>query len=377
MTFRQKPSTVLLSTPHHSRIANKPPGIGLLILVCISLLWACEYSIRPTETMLPTAIGQSDEVLLLLDKSHLEDTLGAVLLDRFSADFTGLPQSEPVLQVNPKPYDAFGKILKKYHNIIIVAPLDEQNTISTDVRKALGKNLEKAKTNPSFFYAVRRNVWAEPQLVLYVFAPDMNSLLQNLHDHSTKIVQKVLTSENPAILKNYLVPGKHRQLMAKVREKFGFHLTIPADFEASVESEDFLWIRREATDLSQNVLIYTQALDSSTLITAAQNNGIRIRDQLGAEYIKGQLENTYMMSDTVIPIFSREIKLDGLLAYENRGLWRLKGDFMGGPFLNYYILDEPNNRLILLDGFVHAPKLKKKLPIRQLEVLFATFKQVP
>ena len=45
---------------------------------------------------------------------------------------------------------------------------------------------------------------------------------------------------------------------------------------------------------------------------------------------------------------------------ETRGTWEVKGDFMGGPYLNYIVEDKVNIRFLLLEGFVFAPSKRKR-----------------
>lgn len=56
-------------------------------------------------------------------------------------------------------------------------------------------------------------------------------------------------------------------------------------------------------------------------------------------------------------------------AAEMRGLWRMENDFMGGPFVNLSVLDISNNRVIMLDGFVYAPRFDKRNYLRQVEAI--------
>ncbi|NLI63696.1 MAG: DUF4837 family protein, partial [Bacteroidales bacterium] len=59
---------------------------------------------------------------------------------------------------------------------------------------------------------------------------------------------------------------------------------------------------------------------------------------------------------------------------EVRGLWKVKGDFMGGPFVSHARVDEVNQRVIVAEVFVYAPdKLKRNL-IRQIEASLYTLR---
>ena len=52
----------------------------------------------------------------------------------------------------------------------------------------------------------------------------------------------------------------------------------------------------------------------------------------------------------------------------------MEGDFMGGPFLNYIIKDEKNNRMLFVDAFVYAPKYNKREYLRKMEAMVSTLK---
>jgi hypothetical protein len=68
-----------------------------------------------------------------------------------------------------------------------------------------------------------------------------------------------------------------------------------------------------------------------------------MRDSVGALYIHGKEPNTDMITEKP-RLFFFKIKLDGKLTYEMKGTWELRNDFMSGPFINYAILDEENDR---------------------------------
>ncbi len=59
---------------------------------------------------------------------------------------------------------------------------------------------------------------------------------------------------------------------------------------------------------------------------------------------------------------------------ETRGLWKLKNNSRGGPFLSYIFVDEPTNRLYYLEGFIMGPGVDKKREfMRQLEAILTSF----
>jgi hypothetical protein len=58
-----------------------------------------------------------------------------------------------------------------------------------------------------------------------------------------------------------------------------------------------------------------------------------------------------MITEEAYSPYFFKIKLDGKLTYEMKGTWELRNDFMSGPFINYAILDEENDRCCFLEGF--------------------------
>jgi len=48
------------------------------------------------------------------------------------------------------------------------------------------------------------------------------------------------------------------------------------------------------------------------------------------------------------------------------------GDFMGGPFINYTMVDQRHQRVVTIDGYVYYPSKDKKNLLRQLEALIYT-----
>jgi hypothetical protein len=53
-----------------------------------------------------------------------------------------------------------------------------------------------------------------------------------------------------------------------------------------------------------------------------------------------------MITEEAYSPYFFKIKLDGKLTYEMKGTWELRNDFMSGPFINYAILDEENDRVL-------------------------------
>ncbi|MDE6307945.1 MAG: DUF4837 family protein, partial [Bacteroidales bacterium] len=88
--------------------------------------------------------------------------------------------------------------------------------------------------------------------------------------------------------------------------------------------------------------------------------------------IPGPLDGSYMTTETGYPDVypeSRPIQIDGRYAVETRGLWKLKGDFMGGPFVNYVLVDTAQNRVLMMDAYLYSPRKPKRDLLIQMEAI--------
>ena len=72
----------------------------------------------------------------------------------------------------------------------------------------------------------------------------------------------------------------------------------------------------------------------------------------------GETDSMYM----TIPVLSE------------KGLWEMKGDAMGGPYVMRCIRLRKTGDEIIIIGFVYAPEMKKKILIKQLEAAISTIK---
>ena len=56
-------------------------------------------------------------------------------------------------------------------------------------------------------------------------------------------------------------------------------------------------------------------------------------------------------------------------AKEIRGLWRMEGYFMGGPFYTYSFFNPENRMQYMIDGYVYAPQFDKLPLLREVEAI--------
>ena len=82
--------------------------------------------------------------------------------------------------------------------------------------------------------------------------------------------------------------------------------------------------------------------------------------------IPGSEPDMFMATDTLFTSVT-PIVVHGAYAMEIRGLWYMRNDAMGGPFISHARVNTQNNRVVVAEGFVFAPEKMKRGFIRRLE----------
>jgi hypothetical protein len=114
-------------------------------------------------------------------------------------------------------------------------------------------------------------------------------------------------------------------------------------------------------------MVYSYPYDSDSTFT--KNYQLEKRNLITKSYIPGPTPGSYMTTETELPQDFNVLTFNGNYASEMRGLWRLEGDFMGGPFISLSVLDASRRRIITIEGNVYAPKNDKRNYLRQLEAM--------
>jgi hypothetical protein len=117
---------------------------------------------------------------------------------------------------------------------------------------------------------------------------------------------------------------------------------------------------------NNNILVYSLPLDEQNSIA---DSIIPMRDAIGEKYIPGSKEGMYMITEAAYTPFTIETEIEEKMAYETRGKWEVKNDFMAGPFLNYAIVDKEHDRLLVVEGFTYAPSVDKRNFLLELEAI--------
>ncbi len=299
-------------------------------------------------TLLPNVSGKAGEIIVAMDKNDWDGNLGSTTRTILAADYPFLPQQEPLFSLSNVPVTGFADLFKVHRNLLFF------NISKSDQSGVVYKN----------------DVWAHPQCVIQVTAPTSDSAAVILKENSERIINSFEQAERDRIIANSIRYEEH-SIPPAVKEMTGGSPHFPSGFKLRKKTSDFLWISDDKQYVTQGVFIYRYPAAEND--NFSMENIIAHRDAALRENVPGMFENTYMItSDAVTPAVNY-IRFRGRQFAETRGLWEVYNDFMGGPFVSHSFYSKDGQYIIVLDGFVYAPKYDKRQYLRQVEAIMYSF----
>ncbi|MGB6034923.1 MAG: DUF4837 family protein [Cryomorphaceae bacterium] len=327
-----------------------------LFLFGILLLSSCDET---NTRSLPRHSGESGEILLVMDESKWLGPEGdslRVVLEQFVDQ---LPQGEPMFSLLQFSQREMSSLLEQHRNIIEVE---------------IGPGAEGKNT-----VTLSKDKWSSGQLVFRAYANDRAEWNELLKKEFPRVVELINDKEISRLQQNYRRNG-NQELEAQVKEKFGVELLLPLDCEVAIEKDNFMWIKRERVkylgntghDITQGFLIYRYPYTGEN--DFLHDTLMAMRDSVLKKYVPGPKEGTYMTTEYRYPPVSREVSIGDQYAVYTQGLWKTENYFMGGPFRRLATTSKDGNQMIVVSGFVFAPKFDKREYVRELDAIISSMK---
>ncbi|MFD2942228.1 DUF4837 family protein [Flavobacterium notoginsengisoli] len=312
-----------------------------LLLLVPFFLTSCFKGEKQNESV----SGKTNTISIIIDDQLWYGEVGDSIRNKFASPVLGLTQEEPLFTINQYPARLLEGFVTDSRSIIVVkkAATDKFEIIHN---KALPHNTFRiyGKSVDDIICSIELN---SPEIIRQI----RNAEIQKIQEDNSKSLL------NPAIIKN----------------KFHIDLQIPTGYEYMLHKKNFIWLKKEIISGNTSLLVYQIPLHNFQKRKDIINSIVRMRDSVG-RYIKGREPNTPMItSEAYAPYFLRVI-LDNKDAFETKGTWELKNDFMAGPFVNYAIVDKSYNRLLVIEGFCYSPSNQERDLMLELEAIIKSVK---
>ena len=310
------------------------------ILIAALLFISCNDG---TKIVLASS-GNLNEISIVVEDQLWEGSIGKALTNILSKPIYGLPQQEPLFKLRQIPPRVFSGFVTKSRTIIII-----ENNKQKHTRLLLNK-------------------YASPQTVIVVSGMTSREIIEELKKHSKKIINNIKEAE---IKEKQRRIRKSLSISQALDSIFKIKLDYPSIYRVAAVDRNFVWLRKDTKSGSVNLSVFQTPLKTNRLNT---EKIITIRDSVSKQKIPGPTKETYMSTETQYKPVLVPTKIRKHKGLEVRWLWEVKKQFMGGPFINFSVVDSINNRILFFDGFVYSPGTEKASYIFEIEAIIKSLK---
>lgn len=317
----------------------------VLFLLCIAFT-SCNSNGKRDKTLLPDSVGNINALQIVIPNDLWNGAVGEAIRTNFAAPTDGLPQDEPLFSINQMPPEAFDGFARS-NRLFLYVVLSEENKVS-----------------------IANNEYAKPQEGAIIKGTSEEKLVELINKNSARIIDVFKDSEIKERQRRTAISLMKTDSLSKV---MGVSLKVPSAYRLAKGADDFFWLRKDLKDGTTNILVYEVPLSMIQNDSTAVADIIKIRDSIGSKLLPVEDDGQFITEDAYAPyLFKAEI--DGKFAYETKGTWEVKGAWMGGPFINYAVRDEKNDRYLILEGFTYAPTVSKRNLQFELESILKSAK---
>ncbi len=333
--------------------------------ICFLLFISCGSK----SNHLPASTGQPYEVVL-------EGDTDSIVTKILTENVPALPQPEPLCNViQVKKGKARGSYLLMRTRI----------TVDIDYR------------HKGFSVKTTQDENASPQTIIRIKAKSAEQLRAMFYDKNGML------NKNSQQIRDFIDQQELKHLVSLIKQNpekqrvvkrmFGIDMKISAAIDASKKGKGFLWLSNNASTGMQNIIIFrlngTGTSNTEVEGGTGWNYDRQEINKVLRAYIPGETDQMYMQLTQAQENMVGEM-LDDSNPYAihcmwARGLWEMKGDAMGGPYILRCIpmskgktiakfgqqTGKIDSRIVII-AFVYAPEMKKRNLTKQLEAALTT-----
>jgi len=311
--------------------------------------------------LLPGKVGPSGEVVMVASESVWNRGLGAAVDSVFLRPVRVLPQYEPrfdVIRLDPEEFDRFWK---PHRNLVVFDIADRIDTQQPSMR-------------------VMRSRFAKGQIYAEIKARTAQAAADLLLDPTQgEMLADLLEQEEATRYGQWLGLDRNEVLEQNIRERHGLSCVLPRDAQLVNSAGGFVWIERNLTrmkggrnhDVQLGIVVHRTPYGGPA--DFSMKRMLERRDSLLQARVSGSNPGSYMTTEFRLTPRYEEVSFRGGFAATMRGLWRMEGDFMGGPWTSIAWVDAVRGQLVTVDGYVYAPYFGKREYLREVEAMVRSF----
>jgi hypothetical protein len=313
---------------------------NLLFYIAIALIFT---SCDDKPVVYRDSAGRLNDILVVMDNADWEGAVGDTIREELARPIEGIIRDEPLFTLNHiKPESFDGKLTKSRNYLIIKKDGDAKVTVEEDK-------------------------YAYPQLGVVAHGNSSQEVAETIAENSNNIIE--LFSRGETAQKQYLM-NKTILDTGRLEETFGISMTIPRTYHYAKNrnDDDFVWLRRGIAEGTVDLMVYEVPLEKISRDKNTVSDIIAVRDSIGAIKIPVNEPGVFITEKAYSPLLY-ETQIDGKFAFETKGIWEVKTQWMSGPFINYAVYNAEKNNWLILEGYVSAPNTAHRNYLFEIEAI--------
>lgn len=326
------------------------PLLSALLLLIMS---SCQDNIK--QALKPDASGTPYDLYVVMDdalkQTDLNDTIHAI----FEFPMEGTPNGDEYFRIRHlTPENFSSQVIRIVANVVLV-DIDPQNA-----------------TDPVI--TLDRDRYATDQVIVKMHAKSIESLASYLSQIQVQLRDVFVKNEIRRHVHILKEEYQHRQLdrLIKLQEaSLNLPIAMDSPCRPAVDST-FFWVSDNFQNKQSWIVVYSVPYDDPKIFSL--EGAVAIRDSIMGANITGSDSTQYIETNQYVVLPEYKVISTQPYVAELRGMWRMHGGMMAGPFICHLRLDEVNKRVVFVEGFCYAPNDGKRLLIRNLESVLYTLK---
>ena len=257
----------------------------------------------------------------------------------------------------------------RYKNVVVLGYVKGRDPASREIQRKLGGAEMKVLPSRNLYLAVREDVYAKNQNVLFLAGVDRNFMQASIAEEAPALRGQI-EERNRERVRDYLYGlGHNTEAEERLREQAGFRLQVPSLYELNSikESADGELGCAEivAVQPTRSVVVFWKEVDPGEVDLEDTAALLALRRRWGL-----------FIDEALQDLFGYEWSLELFRGEEwpmLLGLYEIPSADLGGPFRTIFLLDRDAGRLYGINTLCFNPNQDKVTWLREARAIADTF----
>ena len=197
-----------------------------LFLFVALLLFSCK---KENDHLPRKTTGKINTISVIIDDQLWNGDIGDSIRNKFASPVIGLPQEEPLFNINQYPVKLLEGFMTDTRAIIVV---------------------KKAEENK---FEIRKNQYASPQNVFHISGKTATDIIDCIEKNAPQMIQIIKEAE---IAESQRLNSQSLMDPKVIENKFHISVQIPSGYAYVLQKSNFLWLKKEIIGGNTSLLMY-------------------------------------------------------------------------------------------------------------------------